>query len=65
MEFKTTLGKGEVAKMLNVCPATLGNWLNNKYYTELKLLGYQKWQHILTPKQLNFLQSKIDIQPNN
>ena len=60
--FTKALCKYEVAEMLGVSPTTLRTWLNTLYYNELENLGYYRRQKKLTPKQLNFLHQKIDLQ---
>jgi len=53
--------KKELRQKLNVCSTTLRTLLNNIYYEELKLLGYKKTQHQLTPKQYSFLIDSLGI----
>lgn len=60
-QFTTVKTKKELAIMLQVSPSTLRRWLNQKYYSNLKFLGYTKNQRILTPGQLNYLNSILDI----
>ncbi len=60
-EFTQALTKKEVCNLLKISNATLKNWLNKRYFTELSKLGYQPSDRILTPKQLNYLAEKIDL----
>ena len=62
--FKKYLYKYEVAEMLGISQNTLRHYLNVLYYKELKEIGYTRRQKYLNPKQLNYLQKKIDLQPD-
>jgi hypothetical protein len=57
-EIKSIL-KSEYAKKLNVSIGTLSKYLNDIFFEELKKLSYQKYQRILTPKQIKFLNEKL------
>jgi hypothetical protein len=59
--FKACKSKKEICIMLNISPGTLRRYLNHKYIEELKVIGYDQKQQILTPQILNFLQRKIDL----
>ena len=61
MSFTKCMYKYEVAELLSIKPCTLRRWLNIKYYDELVELGYNKNQKYLTPKQLNYLDRKLEI----
>lgn len=61
--FRKSLYKYEVADLLDISCNTLAIMLNKRYYEELKKADYHKNQKKLTPKQLNFLRNKIDLQP--
>lgn len=61
--FTRAYTKYEVTCMLKVTSQTLAYWLNIKYYSDLKKLGYIKDEKILNPKILNYLRDKIDLQP--
>jgi transcriptional regulator with XRE-family HTH domain len=61
--FTKSLSKIEVAELLGVSASTLRNWLNKRYFEELKAYDYDPNQKILTPKQLNYLAAKIDLTP--
>ena len=61
--FKKCLYKYEVAEILGISPGTLRIYLNKRYIDDLRKIGYNPMQKQLTPKQLNFLQNKIDLQP--
>ncbi len=62
--FSRTLTKKQVARLLAVSPGTLRSWLNIKYYDQIYQFGYRKTNRILTPKVLNYLAEKIDLQPD-
>lgn len=51
--------KYEIAERLGVSQATLKNWLNVRYYDELKELGYKKYDHLLSPKVILWLKEKL------
>ena len=56
-----TLTKKQLGQILKVSGKTVGNWLNKRYYNQLKELGYTKEQRILLPKQVEFLFGTLDI----
>ena len=56
------LYKTEVARRLNITRETLRLYLNERYFDELKSLGYIKNQKMLTPKQLEYLHDKIGLE---
>lgn len=62
-KFREALTKQEVCQILKVSNTTLQYYLNNRYFEELKKIGYRKRQKKLTPKQLNYLNDKIDLMP--
>ncbi|MDD3011316.1 MAG: hypothetical protein PHU97_08370 [Bacteroidales bacterium] len=64
MRFKQCLYKNEVADLLGISRSTLAHWLNEKYLDDLVKIGYRKKQKYLTPKQLTFLQEKVDLTAN-
>lgn len=51
--------KYEIAERIGISPATLKKWLNERYYEELKALGYQKNDHLLSPKIIIYLKEKL------
>lgn len=55
--------KKELAELVGVSLRTFRYWLNEKYFVELKEIGYMKTQKILTPKQVSFLFKKLVITP--
>jgi Asp-tRNA(Asn)/Glu-tRNA(Gln) amidotransferase B subunit len=59
--FKRCRGKKEVCRLLDISPRTLANWMNVRYYQELRELGYTPNQKLLTPAQLNYLADKIGL----
>lgn len=59
--FKASKTKSQVAALLQISPATLRRWLNQKYYAEMQSHGYERQQRILTPAQLNYLAAKLDL----
>lgn len=61
--FTKSLTKDDVRKLLNVSDTYLRQMLNVEYYKELKELGYKKTAKVLRPHVLNWLQKKIDLQP--
>jgi len=52
--------KYEIAALCCVSMSTFKKWLY-MYDTELKKLDYKPNQKILTPAQINFLNSKLDF----
>lgn len=59
--FHKSLTKKELAQRLNVSPATLRRYLNNRYYPELEGFDYERRARILTPRILNYLAEVFDI----
>lgn len=55
------LTKCELAILCGVSRSTLHDWMNHRYFEELKKLGYQKNQRILLPLQVKFLFEKLVI----
>lgn len=55
--------KQEVCDILKIGKTTLQSYLNVRYYDALKVVGYQKRQKKLTPKQLNKLNDILDLTP--
>jgi hypothetical protein len=55
------LSKSALAEKCCVHTNTIGRWLNNIYYEDLKKLGYRKNQKILTPKQWNFITDTLVV----
>lgn len=64
-KFSKSLYKSEVIVLLGWGASTLRRYLNVKYIDQLQEIGYKNTQKKLTPKQLNFLQEKIDLQLKN
>jgi hypothetical protein len=62
MAFSKFMSKKEIARMLGICPRTLQNYLNRRYFAELEQLGYERNLKLLSPRILNFLAEKIDLQ---
>ena len=60
-EHTTGMLKNEYARLIGIPVSTLRNYMNNLYFTELVILGYYTTQKYLTPKQINFLNSKLVI----
>jgi hypothetical protein len=54
--------KKELCILCRVTSATLGNWLNIRFYDDLQKLGYQKNQKVLLPKQIEFIVGKLNIE---
>lgn len=61
-KFTECLEKWKVAEKLAISNTTLSYYLNNKYLDDLLKLDYHPRQKKLTPKQLNYLKDKIDLQ---
>ena len=55
------LRKSELADLLGITPRTLRRWLNEMYYNELILIGYDKNMVTLTPKIVEWLTEKLCI----
>jgi hypothetical protein len=53
--------KYEVATAIGVSTRTLSRWLNEKYFSQLQGLGYEKNQKYLLPNQIEFLNKKLCI----
>lgn len=55
------MSKCELAILTGISRSTLHHWLNVRYFTELKKLGYIKHQKILLPCQVKFLIERLVI----
>lgn len=55
------MSKSELAILAQVSGSTLQNWMNRRYYDDLKKLGYHKNQKILLPPQVKFLFERLVI----
>ncbi len=55
------IGKYEYAQRVGISMRTLCRWLNVRYYAELQALGYSKYQKLLLPKQVEFLNQKLCV----
>lgn len=51
----TAMKKNDLAKKIGVSTRTLRQWINERYYNDLKPTGYNKKQKVLTPKQVKIL----------
>lgn len=60
----SVMTKKKLAEKLKVSVRTLRYWLNEKYFEELKEMGYQKSQKIITRKQYSYLHEKLVITPD-
>lgn len=58
------LHKNELARLLGITTRTMAIWLNDRYYSELVKLGYQKNQKVLLPSQVRFITGKLDVSTN-
>ncbi len=47
--------KWRLATLIGISSRTLSRWLNEQEYDELKKIGYNKHQHYITRKQLDYL----------
>lgn len=59
--FRSSITKKELSRILNVSPATLRRYLNDKYLGQLKDTGYYRNSRILIPKVLNKIAEIFDI----
>ena len=55
------LTKCELAEKCGVSVSTIREWLNIRYYPELKKMGYQKDQKILLPPQVKFIIERLVV----
>jgi len=56
-----SITKAKLCKKLNVCSKTLSFYLNDKYFDDLKKLGYRKRQQILLGEIYKFVIAKLVI----
>ena len=54
-ENPITIEKWRLADVMGISLRTLSRWLNEVEYDELVKIGYQKYQHYITRKQLDYL----------
>ena len=55
------LSKKELRLQSGLSETTFRQYLNVRYYNELKTLGYNKNQKILSPAQIKFLRERLVI----
>ena len=55
------LSKTEIATLCGVSISTIQQWLNHRYFNELKKLGYCRNQKILLPPQVKFIFERLVI----
>jgi hypothetical protein len=60
-QFEGCLYKYQLAQRLNVSMRTISRWLNERYFEQLRKMGYRKEQKYLLPEQVRFLQGKLDF----
>ncbi|MGQ8335657.1 hypothetical protein ACUNWD_03845 [Sunxiuqinia sp. A32] len=53
--------KHDLAKIMDISQRTLSYWLNEKYFKEMKELGYNRKQKFITPLQFKYLDEKTCI----
>ena len=49
------ISKAELAEILQISPRILAIWLNELHYEELKRIGYNKYQHLITRAYLDIV----------
>jgi hypothetical protein len=55
------VSKYELSILCGVSMSTLKEWMNHRYFDELKKIGYCKDQKLLLPAQVQFLIEKLII----
>jgi hypothetical protein len=56
--YARTVSKKQLAKLMNISNTSLRLYLNIEWYDELKALGYDKNNKVLSPRQIMLIQSK-------
>ena len=52
------ISKSQLAMLMNVSNSTVRTYLNKIWYEELKNLGYDKDEKILSPRQIEYIESQ-------
>lgn len=59
-DYVLPMSKKQLAIVMKISNTTLGIYLNNVWYDELKSRGYNKVKKVLSPRQLTYIQSQWD-----